>query len=466
MYFDVDQKPGIEWLEQIKAKGAGAAVFLALIGPHWLESLKARADDAQRTGSIDYVRSEIAWALQNWQGAIIPVLVDAAPPSAERLPFSIEGLPRKQGVPLRHARFDDDVAHLIRLLDGISNGEPAPPEVPAAALPAASPRDGSEPASGVPAPDRAHYDDVIEAMLRGTVVPLLGASLRAALPDARYLATRLADAFGLGQNSSDLAEIAQHIAVTQGEAELYTAIQGIVDETAQPTPVHKFLASLPGRLRDRDLPPRPQLIISTNYDSALEQAFQAKGEPFDYAVYVADEGRFAHFPCDEHASEPTITRIDNPRQYLQFPIDGRKVERTVIVKIHGAPDAKYRMLLESDSYVITEDHYINYFPTHDIHDSLPIQILDKLKGSRRLFLGYALRDWNARMVLRRIWEDKARGGESWAIAHRPDALEASLWTAVGGVRLFSAHSNDYIAGLSAALTDRLEQASVPPVNAT
>lgn len=464
VYFDVDEKPGIDWLERISDKGAGAAVFLALIGPHWLDSLKARAVEAQLAGSTDFVRREIEWALQQWPGAIIPVLIDAPPPPPEQLPRSIEALPRKQGVVLRHARFDDDLANIVMLLDGIRNGEAPPPELPPESLTPVAPRDGSEPASSVPAPDQGHYNDVIDAMLRGTVVPLLGASLRAALPDARYLATRLANEFNLGETSSDLAEIAQHIAVTHGEAELYTVTQDIVDESAEPMPVHEFLAELPGLFRERGLIPRPQLIISTNYDCALEKAFQAKSEPFDYAVYVADEGRFAHFPWDEQASGPTMTRIDNPRKYLGFPIDGRKVQRTVIVKIHGAPDAKYKMLLDSDSYVITEDHYINYLPTHDIHDSLPIQILDKLKGSRRLFLGYALRSWNARMVLRRIWQDKARGGESWAIANRPDALEESLWTAVGGVKLLSAHSSDYIAGLSAALSERLEQSPVPPVS--
>ena len=38
--------------------------------------------------------------------------------------------------------------------------------------------------------------------------------------------------------------------------------------------------------------------------------------------------------------------------------------------------------------MVTEDQYIDYLPTHNIQDHLPIQILDKLTGSRCLFLGY------------------------------------------------------------------------------
>ena len=45
--------------------------------------------------------------------------------------------------------------------------------------------------------------------------------------------------------------------------------------------------------------------------------------------------------------------------------------------------------------------------THNIQDHLPIQILDKLTGSRCLFLGYVLRNWNARVFLRRIWKGNA-----------------------------------------------------------
>jgi hypothetical protein len=152
------------------------------------------------------------------------------------------------------------------------------------------------------------------------------------------------------------------------------------------------------------LPPRHQLIISATYDSALERAFEDANEPFDYAVFVASSGWFIHVPWGEHTAEPTATVILEPKKYVGFPIDDDgELERTIIVKIHGGVDGHEGGVSWRNNYVVTEDQYIDYLPTQNIQDHLPIQLLDKLTGSRCLFLGYALGDWNARVFLRRIW---------------------------------------------------------------
>ena len=104
------------------------------------------------------------------------------------------------------------------------------------------------------------------------------------------------------------------------------------------------------------------------------------------------------------------------------------------------------------NYVVTEDDYIDYLPTPD---HIPAQILDKLRASRRLFLGYTLRDWNARVLLRRIWQDKLPTEDSWAIAHEPDVFEKASWTAVGRAELLAAHSSDYVNALRAVVIETL-----------
>ena len=141
--------------------------------------------------------------------------------------------------------------------------------------------------------------------------------------------------------------------------------------------------------------------------SALERAFEDANEPFDYAVYIAGSGWFVHVPWGERDSEPVATTILEPRKYVGFPIDDDgQLERTIIVKIHGGADGQEGGVTWRNNYVVTEDHYIDYLPTHNIQDHLPIQILDKLTGSRCLFLGYGLRNWNSRVFLRRIWRGK------------------------------------------------------------
>ncbi len=105
-------------------------------------------------------------------------------------------------------------------------------------------------------------------MLDGSVVPILGTEVRAALPYSDQLAERFQ------VSAPGLAEIAQRIAVTLGERRLYAAIKGLIAAQSQPTEVHRFLAAFPGLLRARKLPPRHQLIITANYDMALERAFE------------------------------------------------------------------------------------------------------------------------------------------------------------------------------------------------
>ena len=75
--------------------------------------------------------------------------------------------------------------------------------------------------------------------------------------------------------------------MTSGEADLYDWLGQILAVQSEPTTVHRFLAGLPSQLERLDLPKRYQMIITTNYDTALEQAFDDANEPFDLAVYVA-----------------------------------------------------------------------------------------------------------------------------------------------------------------------------------
>jgi hypothetical protein len=87
-------------------------VFLCVIGSRWTDLLAAR----QASGEHDYVREEIAGALQ--RGIIvIPVLIERTPlPRASRLPQDIRGLVLHQTHEIAHARFGRDVAELVEAI--------------------------------------------------------------------------------------------------------------------------------------------------------------------------------------------------------------------------------------------------------------------------------------------------------------------------------------------------------------
>ena len=453
--FAIGDKSGIDRLGQI---GTPAA-FLTLIGPSWLSSLRAAGVPWP---SEDVVRREIESALRDLPTAVIPVLIDAAMPGAERLPRSLRALSRKEAAEVRHASFDQDLAALIARLERVakatsSPASPARPRRGADADSPVAPRPKRSPsAAGVAQPYHDHYLDVIDGMLDGSLVPLLGPGVQSGPPMSGDLAAPLAEQ--LVASSPSLAAVAQRVAVTLGERRLYAAIRDLVAVQSEPTDVHRFLAELPCLCRQLGLEPRPQLIISANYDLGLERAFEDASEPFDYALYLANNGCFVHVPWGEHASEPLATAILEPRTYVDFPIDDAgQLDRTIIVKIHGGADGHEGGVAWHNNYVVTEDHYIDYLPTHNIQDHLPIQILDKLTGSRCLFLGYALREWNARVFLRRIWMGKPISESSWAIERDPDLLEKASWSLVGHVELLSADLPEYVSALRSTLVDCSEE---------
>jgi hypothetical protein len=246
----------------------------------------------------------------------------------------------------------------------------------------------------------------------------------------------------------DLIRVSQYASVMTGLGPLYEELHQLLDADYPPTALHQFLAALPGTLRARGTP-RYQLIMTTNYDDALERAFRALDEPYDVVWYVAEgehRGKFYHLPPDGKGRI-----IDKPNKYLGFALD----QRTVIAKIHGAVD---RLQPERDSYVITEDHYIDYLTRTEVANLVPIQLAAKLRRSHFLFLGYSMRDWNLRVILHRIWGQQALDYKSWAIQLDPEPIDREFWQK-RGVEINQIRLEDYVN----ELTERLQQLPVAGV---
>ena len=302
---------------------------------------------------------------------------------------------------------------------------------------------------------QGHYSTVVRSMAEGRVVPLLGAGVNLAsrprgkawkqgqyLPNGYELAKYLAGIFYFPEETDlNLLRVSQYVVAKEGLGPLYDELRKLFNENYPATPVHEFFAKLPGKLRKQGTP-QYQVILTTNYDDALERAFDAAGEPYDVIWYIADReprGKFWHKPPG--AAEPNV--IDRPNAYDGLAID----ERTVILKIHGAVD---RANAERDSYVITEDHYIDYLTKTDVSQLIPAELLVKLTRSRFLFLGYSMQDWNLRVILHRIWGQQPLSYKSWAIQRSPNEIEQELWEA-RGVDVLDIPLDQYVKDLEKAL---------------
>jgi hypothetical protein len=303
-----------------------------------------------------------------------------------------------------------------------------------------------------------HYQLVAGEIRAGRVIPFLGAGANLCgrpeeltwrpgqfdwLPNGAELSSYLAGLFSYdGKNEEDLVRVSQYVTLTVGAYPLYSELRRLLDGDYPPTALHRFLAEVPAILRRHQDPPPYQLILSTNYDDVLERAFIEAEEPFDLVSYNAtgrDRGKFTHRP---HNGPPTT--ILEPNTYHGLTTENR----TVILKIHGAVD---RADKDRDSFVITEDHYIDYLARTDVSKLFPVMLVEKLRHSHCLFLGYSLRDWNLRVILNRIWGDETLRSKSWAIQLNPDPLDQGLWS-LRDVMILDVPLEEYVGRLREALT--------------
>ena len=276
------------------------------------------------------------------------------------------------------------------------------------------------------------YDLIARRLGRGKVIPVLGAGVNLCerppevawqrggryLPSGRELAQELAkDVPHPFPDGYDLARVAQYLAASEGPGPLYQELHDLFDADYPPTLLHHFLARLSRQTRTEGAR-ECMLLLTTNYDTLLEQAFESLGEPYDVVTYIAegrDRGLFRHLPFD---GSSTVIRV--PNEYTEIRLD----QRPVIAKIHGAVDR----IGGSDSYVITEDHYIDYITRADVGSLFPVTLAAKLRTSHLIFLGYSLRDWNFRVMLYRLsGQQEGMTFKHWAMQYRPDPIDRAAW---------------------------------------
>lgn len=289
---------------------------------------------------------------------------------------------------------------------------------------------GLRPAAAAASPQE-HIEEVAALMLGGRLVPVLGT-------DTSPLAAGLAARFDYPPGeASDLTRVAQYVALTKGAGPLHDELHALLEGGVAPTRLHRLFASLPPLLRERGVP--HQLLVTTSFDLALEQAFLDAGEEFDVVYYVAsgrDRGRFCHVQPDG-----TACVVDVPNTYAtELSLE----RRTVILKLHGGVDATPARALES--FVVTEDDYIDYLAYGDIGGAVPVALAAKLRRSHFLFLGYGMRDWNLRLVLGRIWGAEGVSYRSWAVQRDVKPLERQFWRA-RDVDLLEVALDDYAEAL-------------------
>jgi SIR2-like domain len=301
-----------------------------------------------------------------------------------------------------------------------------------------------------------HAQRVVRGLVKGRVTPFLGAGANLCgrprdsswalgvpwFPSGAELSRHLADTLGYeGDNPHDLMAVATYGEAYYGRASLYRELRHVFDQDVAPTSLHEFLARCAWLARERNS--RPALIVTTNYDALLERALDSFGETYNVVAYVADgpdAGKFRHY------------RPDGERVLLTAPRRCKAIvpwldERTTILKIHGTFDPNDEL---ADSYVISENQYIEYLTT-DIWDAIPLALRARMSDTHLLFLGYAMRDWNLMVVLKRLSLLPPRYS-AWAVQLNQTPLDVRRWQERETESL-DVDLNEYVDALAAKLAE-------------
>jgi hypothetical protein len=262
------------------------------------------------------------------------------------------------------------------------------------------------------------YGAILDELRLGKAVPFLGAGASrlaaldgrpSPLPSGSQLANLLADYSSFPSQDEkdrcDLAKVASYLVDGTNRHSLRRKLRTLFAGTeVATTRLHRLLARVADNL----------LIITTNYDLLLEQAFAEAGKPHDVVVYPADNREFANGVLwwRYGESEPRLVRSND--------IDPDDVGRTnIIYKMHGSVR---REAAEWDSFVITEEDYVSFLSR--MRNAVPPAFRDYLSTRAFLFLGYGLQDWNLRVLLKQVSNPDMT---SWAILQQPSLFEQSLW---------------------------------------
>jgi hypothetical protein len=195
--------------------------------------------------------------------------------------------------------------------------------------------------------------------------------------------------------------------------------------------------------------------MTTNYDTLIEDALTDADPPvpFDVLVYPTDlTGEYSNSALwIEHGQEPVYQDANQVKPSFQ---------RTLVYKIHGSLGVTEQW----DSFVITEDDYMQFLARMIAQTAIPARVLEYLQSRQLLFLGYGLRDWNMRILLLNLNQARtglselaaAKGREnrgaaaaprkrpapSWAIQRRPSPVECVLWQ-MRNIQIFDQDADEF-----------------------
>jgi hypothetical protein len=249
----------------------------------------------------------------------------------------------------------------------------------------------------------------------------------------------LAKMFSAPMLPEDRAAVASYIRDRFGSQALLGGIKSILASyRVEPSPVYRLLAALPGFLRATGRGEvASQFILTTNYDTILEQTFDEAGEPFHLFYYISsgqEEGLFAHRAPD--GRERVIERPENIR--------GPQEPGTIIVKMNGGLVYGKKM---PESVMVGRGDFERL--AGRLPNVLPAVIRRGLRDRSLLFLGHGLREPDVEALIRYAHAGVAKLN-SWAVQKGSQKEGVEYWKQ-GGLQIVESDLTVFIQSLHASI---------------
>jgi len=264
-----------------------------------------------------------------------------------------------------------------------------------------------------------------------------------------------------------LANVCQYLQVWDSDW-LTVTFEEVLNRNFEPTPAHKFLAQLASVgpvLTERDMGADTYpIIVTACFDNVLEKLLKAHQQSYHLISFVLDEGEEE---CEGEGGkfEYTAPGKSNPKKIgkdVDTDITAALKTHPVIIKLNGG----FRS--SQERFAITEDHYIDYLTHQNVKASFPDMLFSRLTyGPHLLFLGYNPRNWNLRVILRRIWPDVLSvKSKQWTFIEedRKDRKDQDFWKQYATDQYVLKQGAFKLVGMDKyvnILTEKLEQ-SFPP----
>lgn len=343
----------------------------------------------------------------------------------------------------RPGRYDDvddllDAMVEATAVDEITNDPMPEPTVPDADATAPSVNLDNAPTDHWPDLSDDHIASVVERLTTGELVFFVGSAVHSHRHlHGQTFYEEICRRAAIPWPSRDRTDAAQYLADLDRNLLSDIVSELIHRDYTEPDTAHHYLAALASRLKALDV--APLTILTTNYDAAIESAFDMADEPYHLFTYNHSgpyAGRFLY------------RRPDGREYAIRSPAAiTRPLAEPCIVKLNGGIDPRRRW---PENFVVASSDFEEL--STRLPNVLPQVIWDSVRKRSMVFIGHGLREPDVRSLIRR--RKFAGAPTSWAL--QIVRSDTEYWRAVG-IDVIQADLHAFFSRLESALI-----AALPP----